>query len=60
MKLRVIQACNSETIGLWDEKSKKSIWPHKENQIWRVKTNEELDKLIEHKNMMDIKYKITL
>jgi hypothetical protein len=24
--------------------------PTKENQIWRVKTNEELDKLIKHKN----------
>ena len=23
----------------------------KENQIWRVKTNEELDKLIKHKNI---------
>jgi hypothetical protein len=23
--------------------------PTKENQIWRVKTNEELDKLIKHK-----------
>ena len=25
--------------------------PTKENQIWRVKTNEELDKLIKHKNI---------
>jgi hypothetical protein len=25
----------------------------KENQIWRVKTNEELDKLIKHKNMIN-------
>jgi hypothetical protein len=25
----------------------------KENQIWRVKTNEELDKLIKHKNIID-------
>jgi hypothetical protein len=24
----------------------------KENQIWRIKTNEELDKLIEHKNIV--------
>jgi len=24
--------------------------PTKENQIWRIKTNEELDKLIKHKN----------
>jgi hypothetical protein len=26
--------------------------PMKENQIWRIKTNEELDKLIEHKNIV--------
>ena len=25
----------------------------KENQIWRIKTNEELDKLIEHKNIVN-------
>jgi len=25
----------------------------KENQIWRVKTNEELDKLIKHKNAIN-------
>jgi hypothetical protein len=27
--------------------------PTKENQIWRVKTNEELDKLIKHKNLIN-------
>jgi len=27
--------------------------PTKENQIWRVKTNEELDKLIKHKNIIN-------
>jgi len=25
----------------------------KENRIWRIKTNEELDKLIKHKNIVD-------
>ena len=25
----------------------------KENQIWRIKTNEELDKLIKHKNIIN-------
>jgi hypothetical protein len=25
----------------------------KENQIWRIKTNEELDKLIKHKNIVN-------
>jgi hypothetical protein len=27
--------------------------PAKENQMWRVKTNEELDKLIKHKNIIN-------
>jgi capsule polysaccharide modification protein KpsS len=27
--------------------------PTKENQLWRVKTNEELDKLIKHKNIIN-------
>jgi hypothetical protein len=27
--------------------------PIKQNQIWRVKTNEELDKLIKHKNIIN-------
>jgi capsule polysaccharide modification protein KpsS len=27
--------------------------PTKENQIWRVKTNKELDKLIKHKNIIN-------
>jgi len=27
--------------------------PKKENQIWRVKTNQELDKLIKHKNIIN-------
>jgi hypothetical protein len=29
------------------------FWPTKENQIWRVKTSEELDKLIRHKNIIN-------
>jgi len=27
--------------------------PTKENQTWRIKTNEELDKLIKHKNVVN-------
>ena len=27
--------------------------PTKENQMWRVKTNEELDKVIKHKNIIN-------
>ena len=30
---------------------RKVFGPTKENQIWRIKTNEELDKLIKHKNI---------
>jgi len=26
--------------------------PTKENEIWRIKTNEELDKLLKHKNIV--------
>jgi hypothetical protein len=29
--------------------------PTQENQIWRIKTNEELDKLIKHKNIVNLK-----
>jgi len=32
---------------------KRIFGPTKENQIWRVKTNEELDKLIKHKNIIN-------
>jgi hypothetical protein len=44
---------NSETISLWEENFKKNIWAHKENLIWRVKTNEELDKVIKRKNIIN-------
>jgi len=36
---------------------RKIFGPTKENQIWRVKTNEELDKLIKHKNIITLKLK---
>jgi len=29
------------------------FWPRKENQIWRIKNNEELDNLIKHKNIVN-------
>jgi hypothetical protein len=37
---------NSEIISLWRKILRRIFGPTKENQIWRVKTNEELDKLI--------------
>ena len=32
---------------------KKNIWAYEKNQIWRIKTNEEFDKLIKHKNIVN-------
>jgi len=32
---------------------RKIFGPTKENQIWRIKTNEELHKLIKHKNIVN-------
>jgi hypothetical protein len=49
----VERSYNSETASLREENSKKNIRAHKENQIWRIKTNEELDKLIKHKNRVN-------
>ena len=43
---------NSETVSLREENSKKNIRTHKRNQTWRIKTNEELDKLIKYKNIV--------
>ena len=45
--------CNSETVSLREENLRKIFWPTKENQIWRIKTIEELDKLIKHKNIVN-------
>jgi hypothetical protein len=35
------------------EKLKTNYKTLKENQIWRIKTNEELDKLIKHRNIVN-------
>jgi hypothetical protein len=49
MKEAIIQK-----ILVFERKILKRIFgPTKENQIWRVKTNEQLDKLIKHKNVID-------
>jgi hypothetical protein len=42
---------NSETVSLREKNSKKNTT--KENHIWRIKTNEELDKLIKHRNTVN-------
>ena len=43
---------NSEIISLERKILRRIFGTTKENQIWRVKTNEELDKLIKHKNII--------
>jgi len=43
---------NSEIAGL-ERKILRIFGPTKENQIWRIKTMEELDKLIKHKNIVN-------
>ena len=41
-------------ISFFERKIRRRIFvPTKENQIWRVETNEELDKLIKHKNIIN-------
>jgi len=43
-----------QKLSLFERKILKRIFgPTKGNQIWRVKTNEELDKLIKHKNIIN-------
>jgi hypothetical protein len=42
-----------QKLVVFERKILRTIFgPTKENQIWRVKTNEELDKLIKHKNII--------
>jgi hypothetical protein len=62
--IRPIVTCASETwvlketiiqkLLVFERKLLRRIFgPTRENQIWRVKTNEELDKLIKHKNIIN-------
>ena len=38
--------------GIWKENIKKNLWSYKERDgPWRIKTNDELDKLLRHKNI---------
>jgi len=42
------------TLCVWEENIKENIWPTKEaNDIWRIKTNKELDELIKHRNIIN-------
>jgi len=43
-----------QKLLVFDRKILRIIFgPMEENQIWRIKTNDELDKLIEHKNIVN-------
>ena len=43
-----------EKLLVFERKILRRIFgPTKENQIWRIKTNQELDKLIKHKNIVN-------
>jgi len=44
---------NSETISFERKILRRIFEPTKENQLWRVKTNEELNKLIKRKNIIN-------
>jgi len=45
-----------QKILIFDRKILRRIFgPTKENQIWRIKSNEELDKLLKHENIVYIK-----
>jgi hypothetical protein len=41
---------------VFEKNSKKNIWAHEKNKIWRIKTNEELEKLIKHRNIQVVNY----
>jgi hypothetical protein len=45
---------NPETVSIRKENPTKKIFgPIRENQLWRIKTNDELDKLIKHNNIIN-------
>ena len=50
----VLKATIIQKLLVFERKILRRIFgPTKESQIWRVKTNEELDKLIKHKNIIN-------
>jgi hypothetical protein len=51
---RVLKETTIQKLLAFERKILRRIFgPTKENQIWRIKTNEELDKLIKHKNIVN-------
>jgi len=50
----VLKETTIQKLLVFERKILRRIFgPTKENQIWRVKTNKELDKLIKHKNIIN-------
>ena len=53
-KTWVLKETTIQKLLVFERKILRRIFgPTKENQIWRIKTNEELDKLIKHKNIVN-------
>jgi len=51
----VLKETKIQKLLVFERKLLRSIFgPTKEYQIWRIKTNEELDKLIKHKNIVKL------
>jgi hypothetical protein len=51
---RVLKETTIQKLLVFERKIPRRIFrPTKENQIWRIKTSEELDKLIRHKNIVN-------
>jgi len=51
---RVLKENIIQKLLVFERKILRRIFgPRKENEIWRIKTNEELDKLIKHKNTIN-------
>jgi len=49
----VLKETTTQKLLIFERKIlRRILGPTKENQIWRIKTNEELDKLIKHKNIV--------
>jgi len=50
----VLKETTVQKLFVLERKILRSIFgPTKENQMWRIKTNEELDTLIKHKNIVN-------
>jgi len=49
----VLKEAIIQKLLVFERKILRIFGPMKENQIWRIKTNEELDKLIKHKNIVN-------